>query len=71
MVASTIVHRYQLFGVVLHLGRTVGGGHYTAYYKGQYPDEWYYYDDERVESVGEAQAKRHPEQAYLLFYQRI
>jgi ubiquitin C-terminal hydrolase len=62
--------RYQLFCLIVHFGATVGGGHYTAYTKGRFHDDWYYYDDDRVENVGEARVKRHHEHVYLLFYGR-
>ena len=70
--------RYALFAVVLHHGRTVTGGHYTAYCRGSQGAAavrggggWFVYDDERVEEASEAQARRNAEQAYLFFYVRV
>merc|ERR1719295_1650709 len=59
---------YSLFGVLVHYGFSMQGGHYVSYIKA--PDnQWYLMDDSRVERI---HSVKHvlKEKAYLLFYQR-
>jgi hypothetical protein len=62
--------RYELFGVVVHQGGGLSGGHYVAYARplGAPPTSWYFASDSsaRWASAAEVLAA----QAYLLFYQR-
>mgnify|MGYP006159030865 CR=1 FL=1 len=40
-------HRYELFAIVTHQGRTAEGGHYVAWVK-QSKKKWLVFDDETV-----------------------
>ena len=55
---------YELVAAVVHHGRTLGGGHYTAYCRDG--DRWLHYNDEHVVAVNEEVVCRC--EAYLLFY---
>ena len=60
---------YSLQAVVVHLGRTVAGGHYVAYAKDQH-GHWIFVDDAKPPrkvtwNVVERQ------KAYLLTYQKV
>eukprot|EP00752_Nemacystus_decipiens_P003297 g3051.t1 len=63
--------KYRLFTVVLHHGRSIHGGHYTALVRDP-RGEWKHYDDQHVTSETEGHALNpmsgHP---YLLLYTRI
>lgn len=52
LTASTALNncRYDLYGVVNHLG-TASGGHYTSYGINLSDSQWYYFDDEYVRPV--------------------
>ena len=55
---------YELYGVVIHIGGTLNGGHYIAYIKNP-EDKWCIMDDSRVSlnsNNGESNG------AYILFY---
>ncbi len=54
--------KYELFGIVNHMG-TMHGGHYTAFVK---KNEWLYFDDDRCKRVELSGIY-----AYLLFYKAI
>lgn len=63
---------YDLYAVCYHQGDTLETGHYTAACKNPYDQEWYKFDDQRVNKV---KMEDVPEQiinneAYMLFYQR-
>eukprot|EP00201_Polytomella_parva_P022059 CAMPEP_0175050102 /NCGR_PEP_ID=MMETSP0052_2-20121109/7084_1 /TAXON_ID=51329 ORGANISM="Polytomella parva, Strain SAG 63-3" /NCGR_SAMPLE_ID=MMETSP0052_2 /ASSEMBLY_ACC=CAM_ASM_000194 /LENGTH=1138 /DNA_ID=CAMNT_0016314291 /DNA_START=99 /DNA_END=3512 /DNA_ORIENTATION=- len=58
---------YALYGVLVHSGRTVNGGHYYCYVKGA-NGIWFCCDDDHVYSVGEKTVLE--QQAYILFYIR-
>ncbi|CAM9966981.1 unnamed protein product [Scytosiphon promiscuus] len=63
--------KYRLFTVVLHHGRSLHGGHYTALVRGPL-GEWKHYDDHNVSPETEGHALNpmsgHP---YLLLYTRM
>jgi len=46
----------------------LGGGHYTAFCKNKFDNEWYNYDDSRVSPATEKSIQSRA--AYLLFYRR-
>lgn len=58
---------YRLVAVVVHQGRGIDTGHYTAFCRDDSADAWVLYDDHTVaiRSSGEVQKA----QAYLLFYE--
>lgn len=60
--------KYELFGVVQHLGG-IGGGHYVATVKSQCDEKWYLMNDASTKEVKQKDAVS--ESAYLLFYSRI
>ncbi|XP_012944435.1 ubiquitin carboxyl-terminal hydrolase 2 isoform X2 [Aplysia californica] len=57
---------YDLYAVSNHSGGT-GSGHYTAYCKNPYSNEWYYFNDSRVSKVSSNQVVS--AEAYVLFYE--
>jgi len=58
---------YDLFAVSNHMGG-LGGGHYTAFAKNKYKDQWYFFNDS---SVGKASVSSiQTSAAYVLFYRR-
>ena len=62
--------KYRLYALVLHLGRSMGSGHYVAVVRIA-DDLWYRCDDEEVTQVSKEQAMGYQTEAYLLFYERI
>ena len=50
-------HLYELYGVIVHHGRSVGSGHYTSFIKNS-NDMWYEMDDDKVRSVGKYSKRR-------------
>ncbi|XP_064621889.1 ubiquitin carboxyl-terminal hydrolase 31-like [Lineus longissimus] len=58
---------YDLYAVCNHYGNMVGG-HYTAFCKNPYDDQWYSFDDTKVTPLQEDQIITR--NAYMLFYQR-
>jgi ubiquitin carboxyl-terminal hydrolase 8 len=65
--------RYNLYGLVLHLGgESTGFGHYVAYTQAS-NNVWYKFDDHNVTEVNmeyELNTKTVRENAYLLFYKK-
>ena len=59
---------YDLFAVSNHMGG-MGGGHYTAYAKNVYNDQWYHLDDSRTSMVNNPQ-QMVSSSAYVLYYYR-
>lgn len=58
---------YSLYGLIVHIGRECGTGHYYCYVK--LPNNvWYIMDDERVQTV--SQQRVCSENAYVLFYSK-
>jgi hypothetical protein len=57
---------YELYGVVIHHGGTLNGGHYTALAKNPRA-EWYMFDDSRVQRTG---CGGKAGGAYMLFYRK-
>lgn len=60
---------YRLVAVLVHEGRTVTSGHYTAYCR-QPNGKWAEYDDECVRTVG-LQTVLNQSSAYMLVYSRL
>jgi len=59
---------YELFGVVVHMGR-LNSGHYVAYVRGNDDtSKWFYISDSRVEAVSKERVMK--SEAYLLFYSK-
>lgn len=57
---------YELRSIVVHHGKSLSGGHYTAYVK--QADCCLHFNDDRVERVSERTMMN--QKAYLLFYER-
>jgi ubiquitin C-terminal hydrolase len=53
---------------VVHHGRALGQGHYTAY--ALVHENWYHFDDERVKLVGDSDAQAAAGQASILCFTR-
>ena len=64
--SSTQPSRFRLVAVVVHHGKTLGGGHYTSYCLDTTDERWFHYDDEHVTPVDEEVVARC--EAYMLFY---
>ena len=58
--------KYNLIGVICHLGESSMNGHFLAYCK-HFDDNWYLFNDGIVTSEGEA--KKYKGIPYILFYQ--
>lgn len=59
---------YDLQSFVVHHGRALGQGHYTAY--ALVHENWYHFDDERVKLVGDSDAQAAAGQASILCFTR-
>ena len=60
--------KYELYAVLVHIGRGLHSGHYVSYVKAG-NGVWYQMDDEDVRQVSVDDVMR--QQAYLLFYRSI
>ena len=63
---SALQQIYDLCSVVVHHGRAMNQGHFTAFAIAH--GEWYHFNDHKVTRVSEARVAAQP--AYLLVYQR-
>ena len=67
--AATVVEdgqgKYKLVGLISHIGKNTGSGHYVAHLKKD--DKWVIFNDEKV-ALSEHPPKQH---AYLYLFQRI
>lgn len=61
---------YDLYAVCYHQGETLETGHYTAACKNPYDQQWYKFDDQRVNKVECVPEEIVNNEAYMLFYQR-
>jgi hypothetical protein len=62
------VGRYNLYGVLVHAGRSTHSGHYYCYVRSP-AGVWYELDDSSVRSVSERTVLS--QKAYMLFYLRV
>ena len=63
-------HKYELIGVITHLGLSGPGGHFIAFAKNPIDGKWYNYNDEKVSEAYKFNI--HNEGiAYILFYRAI
>ena len=60
---------YELYSVINHMG-DVGGGHYTNYSKNSINNEWYEFNDSRVNYLTNPENEILSGNAYVLFYQK-
>jgi ubiquitin carboxyl-terminal hydrolase 36/42 len=60
---------YELTGVVVHHGRTLRSGHYTAYLR--HDDRWLHANDNKINTVSEDVVLSQSSQVYLLFFQQV
>ena len=62
--------RYELIGIVIHVGNSGLDGHFYTYCKSPVDRKWYSYNDSRVKYISDPiqEIKGIP---YLLFYQKI
>ena len=64
--------KYELIGVVTHLGESGASGHFIAYCKSPIGGGWYQYNDELVFEVKNFEKEiRDYAMPYILFYQKI
>lgn len=63
------VPRYDMYAVSNHLGG-LGGGHYTAFCKNRFNEEWYEYNDSTCRMLEDTSVVERNSTAYLLFYNR-
>lgn len=61
---------YDLYAVSNHVGG-LGSGHYTAYAKGRFDDNWYEFNDSSCRRISDRTLRGNSSSAYLLFYNRI
>ena len=62
-------NKYELIGVITHLGLSGPGGHFVAYSKSPIDKKWYFYNDEKVSEANNF--KIHNDGiAYILFYRK-
>ena len=62
--------KYELIGIVIHIGNSGNDGHFYTYCMSPVNQKWYSYNDSKVEYISD------PIQSirgipYLLFYQKI
>ena len=60
--------KYQLFGVISHIGESSDEGHFIAYCK-HFDDNWYMFNDSIAKTVGENELTNGV--PYILFYRNI
>ena len=48
---SNILHTYDLYGIIIHSGRSISGGHYYAYSKNVQTNDWYNCNDSTVTKI--------------------
>ena len=65
--ASSSTSGYQLHGFVVHHGRAMNQGHFTAY--ARVANDWYHFNDHRVTKVKNINVLL-SQQVYLLVYQQ-
>ena len=63
--------KYELIGVVTHLGESGASGHFIAYCKSPIGGGWYQYYDELVFEVKDFKQIRDYAMPYILFYQKM
>lgn len=73
--------RYQLFGVIVHVGQTLRSGHYWAYAKDRIMGTWLYYNDNNkpeiidekklIETIQSDQKINQSRTPYILLYERV
>jgi hypothetical protein len=61
--------KYNLYGVICHLGHSMRSGHYVAYIRNPASKFWYKYDDSHVTTVSEEFV--FSQKAYLLCYEQV
>ena len=59
--------KYQLTGIVVHIGASIQVGHYVSYIRAG--EIWFKMNDEKVRTVSWLTVKR--QKAYLLFFEKI
>ena len=60
-------NKYELIGVITHLGLSGPGGHFVAYSRSPIDNKWHFYNDEKVSEANNF--KIHNDGiAYILFY---
>lgn len=60
---------YDLYAVSNHVG-SLGSGHYTAYGKNRFDDNWYEFNDSSCRRISERALRSNSSSSYLLFYNR-
>jgi ubiquitin carboxyl-terminal hydrolase 20/33 len=61
------ISQYDLCSLIIHHGSS-NGGHYTAYARNHFDEEWYEYDDSFCRQVDSLSVQN--SQAYVLFYRK-
>lgn len=59
---------YDLYAISNHFGG-LGGGHYTAFAKNKFDNEWYNFDDSHVTQITDV-SQLLTSAAYVLFYEK-
>jgi len=61
--------KFQLIGLIIHKGNSLGEGHYVALSR-RNDGKWYYCNDAQVTEIEEELVTRSQRLAYLLLYRR-
>lgn len=75
MMATTPPFTYDAFGVLRHIGSSMGSGHYISLVRDAERQCWRKFDDERTTEFNprdlRARDRLQNEQAYIVFYERV
>ena len=64
-------YQYELFGVITHLGESGMGGHFIAYCKSYWDNQWFKFNDAFVDPVKDFKSEVIDfAMPYLLFYKK-
>lgn len=66
---SMIAHDYDVFGSIHHMGHYLGSGHFVAFARNWIDQNWYFFDDEKVQPVAD-QTQICSRDAYIVFLQK-
>ncbi|KAJ5650697.1 uncharacterized protein N7484_004420 [Penicillium longicatenatum] len=73
--ATTPPFNYDAFGVLRHIGSSMGSGHYISLVRDAERQSWRRFDDDRVGEFNprdlRARDRLQNEQAYIVFYERV
>ena len=65
------IHKYQLSGVICHLGRSGMSGHFIAYCRQRIKNKWYCFNDATITLCQNQNSDYKKGSPYILFYEAI